>query len=95
MNQQIEQLRNDLNAIQSALNGVRSKIDSLDSGNSIPRSVETALRQRLGDIQSTIGAVAVTAVAGAAAFNLPNTTGTLPIVIKGKKYSLLINSPLL
>lgn len=75
--------------LQTQINNLQREIDNLKRSNSIPRETETAFRQRLGDIKNTPGAVAVTAVGGAASFNLPNTTGTLPIIVDGKKYNVL------
>jgi len=84
MNEQITQLQNQINILQT-------KIDNLERSSAIPRQVETALRERLGSInpKNSTGAVAVTAIGGAAAFNLPNTTGTIQIVSNGKIYNVL------
>ena len=81
--------------LQRQINELKREIQNLKSSNSIPRETEKAFRIRLGDIKSPPSAtVAVTAIGGAAAFNLPNTTGVLPIVVNGKTYNVLINNPL-
>jgi len=87
MNEQIAQLQNQIVSLQQ-------EVDNLKRSNAIPREVEKAFRIRLGDIKNSPGTVAVTAIGGAAAFNLPNTTGTLPIIVNGQTYNVLINNPI-
>lgn len=79
---------------EKEIEDLKREIDNLKRSNSIPREVESAFRVRLGDIKSPTSTVEVTAIGGAASFNLPNTTGTLPISVNGRVYNVLINNVL-
>jgi uncharacterized protein YlxW (UPF0749 family) len=81
--------------LQTQIDELKREIQNLKSSSTIPRDTEKAFRVRIADIRNTIGTVAVTGIGASSSFNLPNTTGTLPIIVNGKTYSVLINSTLI
>jgi len=82
--------------LQTQIDSLKIEVENLKRANGIPRPVETAFRDRLGSInpKNNVGTVATTAIGGAVAFNLPNTTGTIDIVSNGKVYKVLVNNVL-
>lgn len=79
----------EIQKIQDQIDRLNEMIKSLNNSSAFPRDVEKAIRTRIADVKENPGSVAVTAIPGNAAFNLPNTTGTLPIIVKGKTYNIL------
>lgn len=63
--------------LQIQIEELKQEIESLKGSNSIPREVETALRERLGSFSGLTGTGTV-------------ATGTLEFIYNGKKYNILI-----
>lgn len=86
--------------LQDLLKQMSTFLEALKSSNSIPREVETALRERLGDIKNILPGVAPTttdsvtigAGGGSFSFTYPNAVATIAIRIGGKTYNVLVGS---
>ncbi len=79
----------DIETLKKEIDKLKEEIENLKNSNSIPRAVETAFRERLGDIKEVPGTVSTTLIDAADDVNLPDTVGTLPIVVNGVKYNVL------
>lgn len=77
--------------LQAQIDELKRKIEELEKSNTIPRSVETAFRNRLGDIKNTPGSSTnyTYTVAVGDVLTLPTITGVLPTVVNGKTYNLM------
>lgn len=62
---------------QTQIDALKQEIDNLKRSNSIPRDIETALRERLGDFTGATGTGTTPA-------------GTLQFIYNGKTYNILI-----
>jgi len=77
--------------LQAQIDELKREIDSLKQSNTIPREIETAFRNRIGDIKEA--PVANTTyqltITSGDTITLPNITAVLPVKVKGKTYNLL------
>lgn len=91
-----QDLRAQIAALQNTVDELVLAISQLGQANMIPRDIETAFTQRLGTDQAlsstgTTGAAGTPVVYAAFPVTVPaNPSGTLPIVVKGITYNVLL-----
>lgn len=78
-----------LQSLQEQVTKLQNELNALRGASTIPMDVEVAFKNRIADLVPIADAVAVTAIGGAAAFNLPNVTGLIKVKINGKYYKVL------
>lgn len=77
--------------LQSQINELRKEINDLKGFNTISREIETAFRERLGDIKKAVvnSETYAYVVSPGDTLNLPVVDGALPIIVNGKTYNVL------
>lgn len=81
-----------MNDLQKQIDSLQKFVESLGKSNTIPRDVETALRQRLLDIRvptQTITYTTTNVPSGGGTVNVPVVNNLVPIIINGRTYNLL------